>query len=213
LGELGIRTVRDLALAPAGLLADVFGVLGPQLRDAARGEDRTPLVPYFQGVEAKSMGHEVTLPSDCCDPLRLDGVLLRLCDQVARRMRQEGYVGRVVALKLRDAGFRTRLRQRALPRYADEEEAFYWTARGLLDELWDRVPVRLLGVTVSMLTRAPAASQDWVFDQLRRAQLLRVSVDQLRDRFGDSSLVRAGALLPLQPLRHVPFHALHRGPG
>jgi DNA polymerase-4 len=208
LHRLGIRTVGDLALCPAGVLADIFGVLGPPLRDAARGEDRTPLVPYYQGVEAKSMGHEVTLSADCHERGVLEGVLLRLCDQVARRMRQEGFVGRVVALKLRDASFKTRIRQCALEKHGDDADVFFRVAKGLMDVLWDRGWVRLLGVTVSQLARAPHGRQVSVFPWEERAHMLRSSVDELRDRFGEACVVRAGALRRLEPLRHVPFGAV-----
>src|SRR5205814_5246654 len=60
LGALDIHTVGDLARAPGDPLQAAFGIIGPQLREAAWGRDETPLVPYHQGVEAKSMGHEVT---------------------------------------------------------------------------------------------------------------------------------------------------------
>ena len=100
MGAIGIVTVGDLAHAPAQALEAVFGIIGPQLKEAAWGRDETPLVHYHQGVEAKSMGHEVTLAEDCDDPAYLEGTLLRLSDQVARRLRSEGYRGRTVAVKL-----------------------------------------------------------------------------------------------------------------
>ncbi|HKQ58380.1 MAG TPA: DNA polymerase IV, partial [Candidatus Eisenbacteria bacterium] len=60
--SMAIMTVGDLARAPEAALQAAFGIIGPQLKEAAWGKDETPLVPYHQGVEAKSMGHEVTLP-------------------------------------------------------------------------------------------------------------------------------------------------------
>src|SRR5262249_11236620 len=113
--SLGFKTVGDLAHAPEPLLQEAFGIIGPQLREAAWGRADTPIVPYHHGMDAKSMGHEVTLPEDCDDERFIEGTVLRLSDQVARRMRSEGYVGRVVAIKLRNRRFETRIRQRALP--------------------------------------------------------------------------------------------------
>src|SRR5262249_6617520 len=49
--SLGILTVGDLAHAPEPTLKAAFGIIGPQLREAAWGRDDTPLVPYHQGVE------------------------------------------------------------------------------------------------------------------------------------------------------------------
>src|SRR5260221_7305397 len=112
--SLGFKTVGDLAHAPEPLLRSAFGIIGPQLREAAWGHDDTPIIPYHRGVDAKSMGHEVTLPEDCDDAAFLEGTLMRLADQVARRLRTEGYVGRTVALKLRNRRFDTITRQPAL---------------------------------------------------------------------------------------------------
>src|SRR5437867_10354528 len=61
LNRLGLFTVGDLARAEAPVLEGAFGVIGPQLREAASGYDDTPLIPYHRGVDPKSMGHEVTL--------------------------------------------------------------------------------------------------------------------------------------------------------
>ena len=61
---LGITTIGDLAHAPLPALSAAFGIIGPQLREAAWGRDETPLVPCYEGVDPKSMGHEVTLSED-----------------------------------------------------------------------------------------------------------------------------------------------------
>src|SRR5204863_5276335 len=46
--SLGITTVGDLAHAPEPALKGAFGVIGPQLREAAWGRDETPIVPYHR---------------------------------------------------------------------------------------------------------------------------------------------------------------------
>jgi DNA polymerase-4 len=120
--------------------------------------------------------------------------LLRLSDQVGRRMRQDGYVGRVVTLKLRDSKFKTITRQRAVPSSMNDEEQIYRTAIALLDENWDGRPLRLLGVSVSDLASNGEAIQPSLFDGDEHRKKMTAAVDSLRDRFGDSALVRAGAL-------------------
>jgi DNA polymerase-4 len=120
--------------------------------------------------------------------------LLRLSDQVGRRMRQDGYVGRVVTLKLRDSKFKTYTRQRALSEAMNDEEQIYRTALALLDENWDGRPLRLLGVSVSDLSSNGEAVQPSLFDEDEHRKKMTAAVDSLRDRFGDSALVRAGAL-------------------
>jgi DNA polymerase-4 len=205
--SLGISTVGELAHAPVHVLKAAFGVIGPQLRDAARGHDETPLVPYHRGMPAKSMGHEVTLPRDSDDRERLLGILLRLSDQVARRLRGDGYVGRVVALKLRDHRFHTRIRQRALTEHTDDHDRIFTVIRTLFEELWDGKPVRLLGVTALTLERTPHAQSE-LFDHGRRKRDLRTALDEMRDQLGEASIVPAGSLIHRRRLGHVPFGAV-----
>ena len=208
--SLGITTVGELAHAPAEILEGAFGVIGPQLRDAARGHDETPLIPYHQGVPAKSMGHEVTLSRDSADRERLLGIVLRLSDQVARRLRTEGYVGRVVALKWRNHRFETRIRQRALDEHTDDHARVFAVARALFEALWDGNPVRLLGVSVSSLERS-ASVQAELFEQGRRTHDLRRALDRVRDKLGEASVVPAGSLVHRRSLGHVPFGAIGNG--
>src|SRR5689334_10661870 len=105
------------------------------------------------------MGREFTLVHDERDPHVLDGLLVRLSDQVARRLRKEGYVGRVVVLKLRTGDFETILRQRALAEFTDDERTVYAVARRLFHENRDRRSVRLLGVTVAGLEKPEGVEQ------------------------------------------------------
>lgn len=206
--SLGITTVGELAHAPDVALKAAFGIIGPQLREAAWGRDATPLTPYHQGVEAKSMGHEVTLPEDCSDPAFLEGTLLRLSDQVSRRLRGEGYVGRTVCVKLRDHRFNTLMRQRVLPEFTADHRHVFDTARTLWRQHWRGGPLRLLGVTVSSLARSAPAGQTELFAPDLRARRLREALDRVRDKLGEASLVPAGSLTHRRRLGHVPFGAV-----
>jgi DNA polymerase-4 len=208
LAELGIHTVGDLALGTPHVLEAAFGVIGPALREAAHGHDETPLIPYHQGVDPKSMGHEVTLPADCRDPEALEGTLLRLCDQVARRLRSEGLVGRTIALKLRDHRFQTHLRQRALIAPTADHAVLFEVSRALWRTLWNGEPVRLLGVTAATLSRAAAGDQGELFTHDDRGARLRDALDRVRDKLGEASVVPAGSLTHRRSLGHVPFGAL-----
>lgn len=206
--SLGLKTVGDLARAPIPVLKGAFGIIGPQLREAASGRDETPLVPYHEGVEAKSMGHEVTLPEDCDDRDYLEGTLLRLSDQVGRRLRTEGYVGRVVTLKHRNHRFETVTRQRALGGFTDDHARIFTVARALFARHWRGDPVRLLGVSVSALARREHGEQEELFATRARGERLREALDRVRDRMGEASVVPAGSLAYRRTLGHVPFGAV-----
>jgi DNA polymerase-4 len=140
------------------------------------------------------MGHEFTLLNDLRDSDVLEGLLVRLSDQVARRMRREGYQGRVVVLKLRYADYETVLRQRALSEFTDDERVVHEVARRLLRENRDRRAVRLLGVTVAGLAKPHGVEQPSIFEQDRRARALTRQIDRVRDLYGERAVLRAAAL-------------------
>jgi len=194
LEKLGITTVGQLAHFPKEFLTYHFGLNGDRMRDAALGEDDGEVVPYYKGVPVKSMGHEFTLSQDVDSRERIVAHLLRLSDQVGRRLRQDGYLGRIVSVKLRDSKFRTTIRQRALPYLMNDESLIYKTSSALLDENWDGRPLRLIGVSVSGLVHSGNAEQPSLFDTDERRRKMIEAVDSLRDRFGDAALVRAGAI-------------------
>ncbi len=194
LEKLGIRTVGQLAKFPREFLTYHFGLNGESMQEAALGRDETPVVPYYEGIPVKSMGHEVTLAQDVADRDELLSTLLRLSDQVGRRLRADHYLGRVVSVKIRDARFRTVIRQRALPEVMDDEQQIFQTARLLLDEHWDGRPLRLIGVSVSGLVNAEGYYQQSLFAQDEHRRQMMEAVDELRDRFGEHALVKAGVL-------------------
>ena len=77
-------------------------ILGIHLYHLARGIDDRPVEP---GQTVKSIGHETTFQEDTADREFLEGILWRLSEKVARRLRRQGLVGKVITLKMRDQGF------------------------------------------------------------------------------------------------------------
>ncbi len=194
LKQLGLATVGDLARAPEPLLQQHFGMIGPQLRAAAWGQDQTPVTPYHLGVDPKSMGHEITLPEDCRDAEYLEGTLLRLSDQVARRLRGDGFAARTITVKLRDHRFHTVTRQKAMPVAVDDHMRIYEAARALWRANWNGSPQRLLGVSASALERTPESEQLGLFETDTKAKALQNALDKVRDKLGEASVVPAGSL-------------------
>jgi DNA polymerase-4 len=194
LGRLGIRTVGQLAKFPREFLTYHFGLNGEHMQESALGHSDSPVTPYYEGIPVKSMGHEVTLSEDVSDREALLSTLLRLSDMVGRRLRADHYLGRVVSVKIRDARFRTTIRQRALPEVMDDEHSIFHTAALLLDEHWDGRPLRLIGVSVSGLVNAEGHYQHSLFGEDEHRRKALEAIDSLRDRFGEHALVKAGVL-------------------
>src|SRR5262249_29406363 len=123
--------------------------------------------------------------------------LLELTDHLATRLRHEGVQARCVELKIRSSEFRTWSRSQTLPEPTDQTDVLWQAAadlfqRSLLDEM---LPLRLLRVATSRLTREPAA-QGKLFDQgeRRRRSGLDRTVDAIRQQLGPDA-VRRGSLV------------------
>jgi DNA polymerase-4 len=193
LNKIGIYTVENLANSPEHFLRGHMGENGEGLHSIAWGRDNTPVVPYDEGVDAKSMGHEHTFGSDIDDPVKLEGILLRLCDQVGRRLRKQDCKARTVTVKLRFTDFTTITRQRSFSRYIDDDIEIYRVARALFRENHKGRKLRLLGVSASNLEYS-GLSLETLFEELARKKCLMQSIDSVRDKFGENVLVRAGII-------------------
>jgi DNA polymerase IV len=193
LGGLGVETIGQLASMPVTTLERAFGAVGRHLHDLAHGRDDRAVDP---SAPPKSMGAEMTFDLDHRDRERLRRVLRQQAERVARELRQHYFVGARVTLKLRFADFKTLTRSRSGDPTQDGLDIFYRAAE-LLDRVELTQPVRLIGLSVSVL--GPAARGQLALlppDVLRREALAR-AVDRLNARFGTDSLKPASLLSPL----------------
>lgn len=193
LAARGIATVRDLRTASDRDLERVFGRFAQKTRDRASGIDDRPVVPVR---EEKSISAEETFDADLVRKEDMERELLRLTERTAARLRKAGLGAGTVQVKIRDAAFRTFTRQRGITPPADGTDALFATARGLLETWVAANPgarIRLLGVGGSSL--APARQPD-LFDDGTAASASTVdrTVDEIRQRFGSTSLGRARTL-------------------
>ena len=202
LNDLGIITCADLGRAPEGLLTARFGIIGRSLKRMGQGIDHSPVMSVGAEALVKSMGHAYTLPRDTSDEGEIQGTLLRLAEQVARRLRADRYQGRTIGLTIRYTDFTTILHHRTIPYPTDTGLIIYRVAMGLFHEYCEPLAhrVRLVGVGVSNLTRGQR--QLSFLDEERRLERLDRCLDRVCDRFGEFTLVRASALAPLTPKSH-----------
>ncbi len=193
LNGIGLITVEDVARAPVHVLRGHMGEFGEGLHSIAWGRDDTPVVSIESGIDAKSMGHEHTFRTDINDYDRLEGILLRLCDQVGRRLRRHKCRARTICVKIRFKDFTTITRQRSIDRYVDDDIEIFQVARALLRENSGGRKLRLIGVTASNLEYGGPGAGLLFRSQTRRCGLT-AAVDLIKDKYGENVLVRAGII-------------------
>ncbi|MFZ5634421.1 MAG: DNA polymerase IV [Bacillota bacterium] len=187
-----IHTIGDLANFPVEVLKRRFGVTGEVMWWSANGVDHSPVDPHSLDT-AGSVGHQITLPRDFRRRDEIAVVILELSDLVARRARRGGYMGRTVALTLKDSDFNWLGRSRTLKGYTDLPEDLYEAGTLILDRHWPGCPVRMVGLSLSGLVENAPWQAD-VFGRAARLRRVALACDGIRSRFGEKSIKRASSL-------------------
>ena len=203
----GIGTVAQVAeLNEATLRAMVGGAMGRQLFCLSRNIDRRRVVT---GVRRRSVGAQRALgrAGNRMSAAEVDAVVVNLVDRITRRMRAAGRTGRTVTLRLRFDDFGRATRSHTMPHATASTEAVLAAARELVAAAAPLIAERglsLVGFAVSNIDRGGAQQLELPFDA--RADLLAVdlAVDDVRRRFGNSSLTR-GVLVGRDPGLEMPM--------
>src|SRR4030042_4957036 len=105
LKEMGIKTIGELAALSLERLVEEFGQsYGNYLYEASRGIDESQLVTHW---EPKSISRETTFQRDTDNWQSIAKNLVELIQGVVASMKEEGYRGRTVTVKVRFMDFKT----------------------------------------------------------------------------------------------------------
>ncbi len=197
LHDMGVRTIGQIAAMSEKTLSDRLGEMGRHIWRLANGiDDRTVVADR----EAKSVSTETTFAQDIGDKAILRAWLLDLVDHLASRLRHEEIWARTIDVKIRSSDFRTVTRSTTLAEATNLTNVIWKAAvdlfeRSLTGEL---MPVRLLGVGATKLTREPIVQGNLFEDHgHERQEALDEAVDTIRAQFGARS-IRRGILLDRQ---------------
>ncbi|HEY3376089.1 MAG TPA: DNA polymerase IV [Armatimonadota bacterium] len=205
LQRLGVYTVAQLGKIPRAVLVKEFGVLGHVYALWGQGIDLTPVQPYHQQAEEKSIGHGLTLPDAVGDRRTLDGIILRLCERVGRRLRRRNFLGKTVQCWVRHDGFDHPGGfggRRTLDHYTDNSALLYRVVQGMFPGPGLACPVRQVHVTVSQL-RHNALQLSLEEDRVQQRQLQQ-TLDTVNDKFGEFTIMLGTLLFDTFPLRNGP---------
>jgi DNA polymerase-4 len=151
LKEMGIVTIGQIAALPLERLTEEMGQsYGRYLCDASRGIDDSPIVTHW---EPRSMSRETTFETDVRNWQVIAKTMAELTKDVVKAMRDDGYRGRTVTLKIRFSDFETHTRSISLREPVDSEETIRRTVFECLKKIELKNRVRLIGVRVSNLEK------------------------------------------------------------
>lgn len=191
LKTLGINTIGELAKADLALLVRLLGDnQGKHLKAFANGIDDEPV--NDEKAAAKGYSAETTVENNLEDLDSIDMMLLAQADVVAARMRAEDAKCRCISVIFRTTDFKNKSHQRKLYDATDITDTIYEVARELIRESWQGEPIRLIGLSLSDISRDDYCQMSLFGDERReKMKKLDKALDSIRGRFGDESVQRA----------------------
>ena len=134
----------------------------------------------------------MTIPMDVTDADTARQVILSLTETVCARLRADGMKAGCVGISITDRDFRHASRQRTLVSATHTTFEIYRAACLIFEDLWDRAPIRQMGVHTSRVTHDTAYQYN-LFDMDRYEKYARLdeAIDGIRSRYGEDSVMRA----------------------
>ena len=211
LNNMGVFNFNQLRKVPLEALLASFKSYGQILYNMARGIDHTPVLPFYEKEEVKSVGHRHTIDHDTGDPVEIKQILLKLTELVARRLRAKKLVGKTIhcwyslgtqGQALRDwQGFSGNEMQVTIP-YTNDGLDIFKACWKIFRKLWDGNKIRMLGVSVSNLKLQTPQNLSLLPESRRQEDITR-TLDKINDKYGEFSLQRA-ILLRSQKMERKP---------
>ncbi len=191
LSALGIRTIGDITQIPKQDLVKILGKFGEDLEKRALGIDNSPI---HTNHEIKSVSNETTFAHDVAEIDILNETLHALSESVGRRLRKKDLSGKTIKLKLRWHNFTTITRQVSLTVPTNDDHEIYAGVKKLFNHTWKKgEAVRLLGVGVTQFEKPVQQLSLWETPNKKDSKLF-TAVDEVRNRYGKNSIMRASEL-------------------
>jgi DNA polymerase-4 len=186
--DLGIKQISMLQEMPVELVQSVFGKNGIAIWKKANGIDNSPVIPY---QERKSISTERTFDKDTIDVVKLEGIVIAMCENLCYQLRRGNKLTSCISIKIRYSDFQTYTLQKHIP-YSASDHVIMPIIRELFQKLYNRrILVRLIGVKFSHLVQG--AHQINLFEDTSLLELYR-AMDRLRSKYGDRAVIRAAGM-------------------
>ena len=191
LRTMGIATIGTLSRIPPEVMENMLGKNGRVIWQRANGIDNSPVQSWS---ERKSIGTETTFETDTIDIAFINDLLVRMCEQLAFRLRKKQQLAGCVTVKIRYANFDTHTLQQSVP-YTSFDHILIPVCKELFRRLYTRrMLIRLVGVQFTRLVYG--VQQLNMFEETPELISLYQAIDRMRRKHGEESIHRGVAMTP-----------------
>ena len=193
LNKYGIKTIGQIAQSDPQVLRKLLGKNGHSLWRVANGLDNTEVQCIDEERDVKSISNSTTTSKDMVTEKDVKVIMYALCEKVAMRLRKSNFVAYGISVSLRRSDLYTYGHQKQCEIPMSDSTSIFSIAFSLFKEIWDKRPLRSIGVKAFSLSEDDALQCSLYPEEERgqRKSELENTVDILRSKYGDSSIMRA----------------------
>lgn len=194
LESLGIYTISDLANSSTHILNKYYKTMAEVMINHAKGIDFSEVVS--DEYDPKGIGNEITLSKDTHNIKELKDYISLLVDNVSLRLRKRNKYAYTICIVLKDKNFKRKTHQKKLLNATNITKVIESTAMQVLDEMWNEVPVRLIGVRLDQLVNH-STEQISLFEDtnhLEEEKKLDEALDELKSKYGKTIIKKANLI-------------------
>lgn len=204
LGNMGVKTIGELANFDAKLLKRRLGINGEKLWCFANGKDDAPVLCGCEVPKSKSIGRSITLPKDITSREHVWKMVVALSEEVMYSARKSGLKGKNAELSIKDSKLEVHT-------FNCTQQDFISTSRMLAESvirLYDtgammNMKIRAIGVRIFNLYEDSSAMQMSFFssdERNIRDEILEKEMESIRKKYGRDSIMR-GIMIQDMPYR------------
>ena len=191
LHALNINTAYDLAHSEVYALYKYFKNQSQRLIDLANGIDEDPVVVTKD--DPKGISNTTTLEKDYTNLGEIYSVLQVIANNVATSLRKQKKYAYVVAIIIKDKFFKSYSHQRKLKNPTNLTSDIFEIAKDLFNEVWQKDPIRLIGIRLDNLTDKNnyqvSIFED--FEESKKEEDLDMTIDQINHKYGKTIINKA----------------------
>ena len=189
LKEMGIFKIGDLANANYDDLKTTFKNQTQNLIDAAKGIDNSEVISYK--VDPKCISTSETLPIDALNLLEVKDLLKEQAEKIGLELRKEKKYAYVITAFLKNKDFQSVSKQIKILNPTNISKEIYNIALKLMEQIWDKNGVRLIGIRISNLVSNyyyQASMFDNNIEYEESKEKLEETIDYLKEKYGTNKI-------------------------
>ena len=192
LNSRGIFTIGELAHLDKNYVYSWLKKPGLLIWEYANGIESSDVKSDKSKV--KSIGNSTTLPFDVTTKDEALKVILGISEMVGMRLRELNMRAHVISVSLKTSEFFSYSHQKKLHMPTSSTNTIYKTASTLFEEMWDYNPLRCFSISLSSLLDEDFIQLSLFEDFNEKEILLDKSIDHIRTKFGQDSVIRSSFL-------------------